>query len=241
MEQPTQESYEFATLRVHLRTPASLGQAGRGGFYPVLDSLLLHRLVRLLDLPPEEAMQHMPLARHDSAVWACGGGFDPLSKLRQASWPQGYPAFRRLVDREVFSLACESPDEVVSGVNRMFGQATLATSYTYLLHRDTLRLDFRFWGDARQVLRLMQIEPFLASGHSVGLGEIGQIDIESAPDDASWTWLFTGPDGRLTRPLPVDVANSLGLSGRRDYGAVCAPYWQSPKVARVVPPLVGLR
>lgn len=218
---------DYGIAKIVLRTPVSVGKTGN---FPVLDSVLMHRLGLLFSGDVGLARQHMPLARHEDSLWLCGGGYDPGS-LPGGS-VQSYKVYRRLANDATLSarMGCP-PREIYSQITRMFGQETVATEWAYDISPLASEMHFRFQGDIERVERLLRLEPFIGPGHSVGLGEIDSITVE--PADGDLLWVMTDPRGRLTRPLPMDFGRSLEIeTGLSEVTAVEAPYW-SAQTARV--------
>ncbi|OFC46092.1 hypothetical protein BAE30_13765 [Acidithiobacillus caldus] len=223
-------------LRVSCKTPVALG---REGFYACLDSVLLHRLCLLTQGDVEAARKMMPLER-DGTIWRCGGGYDPNDRLlRTKTFPRPYKVYRRLSnDRNLAELADLDPMALQSGVNRCFGQETVATEYRYSVRPQTMQLAFRFSStDPETVLRIMRLEPFLGPGHSVGLGEIDNLEITAGTENDP-SWVYIDPLGRLTRPVPGDWKGFDGLPGLT---ALEPPYWSEPKVPAIVPYPSGVK
>ncbi|OIQ71079.1 hypothetical protein GALL_473050 [mine drainage metagenome] len=230
-----------ATLRVTFRTPVAIGHTGQ---FPVLDSILLHRLALLHDGDIDAARRQMPLDRLGCGMWACGGGYDP-SLIVQASPPvEIKKVYRRFVgDRDLMSLAHEHVGVPIErfphAMTPMFGMYKPATESTYSTTH-AMELEFRFRGDPDRVQRVMNLEPFLGPGHSVGMGEIGDmviVDMGDMPD----SWLVQDLHCRLTRPIPQNLPVELAVgSAWRDAVRIEAPYWQGPTMAGLRPRHAGV-
>jgi len=217
----TSATEEYAVIHVTLKTPLAIGKTGAR---PVLDSLLLQRLMLLHDADMGQARASMPLARLDD-IWACGGGYDPWL----GRFVQRRPIFRKFMTPALMDIA-----EAHNGVTRdrfpyrlttLLGSYQSATSNQYMVS-DAMRVDFRMLGDPAAVVRLLTVEPYLGPGQSCGFGEIAQVAMEPAgPHDR--TWLLTDPGQRLTRPIPEALASHIDTAlAWQDQVRVEAPYWK---------------
>lgn len=199
-------------LKIRFRTPIAVGKTGH---FSVLDSILLQRLCLFTQGDTDKARALLPLERGDR-LWMCGGGIDPQDRLFQKRMPsQSYKVYRRLMTQQTDV----SPRELHKHVTRRMGQETFAEEWTYL-RRPTQELHFRFLGDERRVLQLIEMEPFIGPGHSVGLGEIDHVWIETAAIEHPYG-CFLDDRGLLTRPVPEDWE----VPGQIGYSALEAPYW----------------
>lgn len=59
-----------------------------------------------------------------------------------------------------------------------------------------------------------------------GYGLVGEWRVESTDIDAAW-FAESSAGKVLMRPLPISIVNDSVLGKRRDFGAVCGPYWQA--------------
>lgn len=219
---------DYASIRVTLKTPAAIGKSGHA---PVLDSLLLHRLM-LIEPDLKWAMAAMPLARIERAgtgVFACGGGINPSPSSRY----EVKPVYRKLMsDRRLLELANPgAPAVAAKEISSLCGgQLMVSTSSSYSTMWAT-RLDFRFVGDVDQIMRLMVLDLCLGPGQSVGMGEIERVDVLDAPTDADDAWLLTDPRGRLSRPIPMALGPIIDTKQAwPGMVRVLPPYWMGASV-----------
>ena len=217
-----------ATIHVFLRTPLVLGKIGNRS---VLDALLFHRLMLIHNADAERARADMPLDRLDAGLWACGGGYDPY-RARSVTHRLIFRRFLATTGSDVSRLLEEhnglSPQEIPKALSRAFGMFMSAMSSGYPVSQ-ALQVDFRMQGNVEQVLRLLQMEPFLGPGQSCGYGEIDSVSADWEDETHDVSWLLTDPDGCLTRPIPdalsAHIDTTLAWPSRV---AIEAPYWQSP-------------
>lgn len=233
----------YAVVRVTLRTPIALGKDS--DTLPVLDSLLLHRCCLMTGGDIEAGRQNMPLDRLtiggvESAVWACGGAY--FNRAVHGRFVEQRPVYRKFTnDRDLCELACRHIATVEPGTwpNRLqnaTGAYTDATASRYpVVHAGEVA--FRMRGDPDAVVNLLAMEPYLGPGHSVGFGEIGDVSFEEEAD-ADDAWLLVDGAGRLTRPIPAELAMSLSTEVQgawEDVVRVQAPYWTGSRVQGLRP------
>lgn len=217
---------EYATVHVALKTPLALGKTGSRS---LLDSLLLQRLMLLHDADWDRALADMPLA-HREGIWMGGGGFDPGA----GRFVQRRPIYRQLLSDHVMDMAEEhlglTLKMYMRAAGSLMGSSNLATSSQYMVN-DVSRLDFRMMGDPGAVVQLLSIEPYLGPGQSCGFGEIDHVSVTLAGPQ-NMGWLLTDPGGRLTRPIPEDLAAHIDTAlAWRDQVRIEPPYWMGDAIA----------
>lgn len=229
----------YAIVRVTLLTPLALGKDGDS--LPVLDSILLHRCCLMTSGDVDAGRRLLPLDRFtlgdaESAVWACGGAyFNRAVDGRLVEHRYVYQKFTD--DRGLRELAYENMKGVKPGTwpNRLtnvMGRSYLAAGESRYSVVHATEVSFRMRGDPEAVVNLLSLEPYLGPGHSVGFGEIGDVSYEEhvGCDDA---WLLVDDADRLTRPIPAELATSMGVkitAAWEDAVRVQAPYWMGPRV-----------
>lgn len=217
---------EYATVHVALKTPLALGKIGSRS---VLDAPLFQRLMLLYDADWDRALADMPLARREG-IWMGGGGFDP----NVGRFVQRQPVYRRLMGDHVLDMVEEhlglTGDRTVYAMTALMGFYQPLTGSQYMVS-GALSVDFRMLGDPGAVKRLLEIEPYLGPGQSCGFGEIDHVSV--TPEGArDMSWLLTDPGGRLTRPIPEDLAAHIDTAlAWRDQVRVEPPYWMGDFIA----------
>lgn len=212
-------------LILELLTPFSMR-------YPVtLDALLSAAVFNKTGLMGKDTIEHIPLAMEKRIF---KGSSLQLPRIWQYS-----PVCRIMGLRGEGDLSPAAFAPKRAGRYVFIDQQRGDYKRNLYSHQGIQAKEVRFFGvgDPEKTVALIQhYIPGLGKRTNGGAGEI--VGVHWLPTEEDYSWVL--PDGSPARPLPVAIWQEIGgdPSAPVAPAPVTLPYWESPKVDAVSPPLV---